>query len=95
MPAKDTDCKSHSADVEDCAADKQGEETEHSLKKLKLLNNKVFHFLFRVLCIFFWFIFCILLEESGKKLKFLDIKVFLFFLSFPLHLLLVPFLPPS
>ena len=88
MPAKDTDCKSHSADVEDCAADEQGEETEHSLKKLKLLDkkifhflfqklkfldDKVFHFLFRVPCIFFWFLFCSLL----------DIKVFYFLFRFP------------
>ena len=53
MPTKDTDCKSHGADVEDRTGDKQGEETEESLKKQKFLDDKVFRFLFCVPYIFF------------------------------------------
>ena len=53
MPTKDTDCKSHGSHVEDDAGDEEGEETEESLKKLKFLDNKVFHFLFCAPFIFF------------------------------------------
>ena len=62
MPTKDADCKSHGANVEDDAGDEEGEETEESLKKLKFLDNKVFHFSFHVPFIFFGFLCCLFLE---------------------------------
>ena len=46
MPTKDTDCKSHGADVEDDTGEEQGEELDESLQLLEFLCCKVLHFFF-------------------------------------------------
>ena len=62
MPTKDTDCKSHRADVEDDTGEEQGEKVTDSSEQLKFLCYKVFQLLHHANHIFFFF----LVLESDK-----------------------------
>ena len=62
MPTKDTDCKSHRADVEDDTGEEQWEKVTDSPEQLKFLCYKVFQLLHHANHIFFFF----LVLESDK-----------------------------